>query len=122
LLCDELDEKQSNTLNNTNSNKTNIITHDYDDEEELLEMFEMQEECRLEMMKFYVQAQNPELFEEVYYGVNYSGEQSNNSNSKQYQQQQVSSQQNQRDQHQNKVNGLTNMMKDNLNLKECSNP
>ena len=31
----------------------------------------MQEECRLEMMKFYVQSQNPKLFEEIYHDVSY---------------------------------------------------
>lgn len=43
----------------------------FDDEEEMLEMMAMQEECRLEMMKFYIQSQNPNLFEEVYHGVSY---------------------------------------------------
>ncbi len=43
----------------------------YDDEEEMLEMMAMQEECRLEMMKFYIQSQNPTLFEEIYHDVSY---------------------------------------------------
>ena len=34
-------------------------------------MLEMQEECRLEMMKFYIQSQNPSLFEEIYHDVSY---------------------------------------------------
>ena len=42
-----------------------------DDEEEMMEMMAMQEECRLEMMKFYVQSQNPKLFEEIYHDVSY---------------------------------------------------
>ncbi len=42
-----------------------------DDEEEMLEMMAMQEECRLEMMKFYIQSQNPTLFEEIYHDVSY---------------------------------------------------
>lgn len=40
-----------------------------------MQMLEMQEECRMEMMKYYIQAQNPELFEEVYFGVSYEPEQ-----------------------------------------------
>ena len=40
-----------------------------------MQMLEMQEECRMEMMKYYIQAQNPELFEEVYFGVSYESEQ-----------------------------------------------
>jgi len=36
-----------------------------------MEMFAMQEECRLEMMKFYIQSQNPALFEEIYHEVSY---------------------------------------------------
>jgi hypothetical protein len=46
----------------------------FDDEEEMFEMMAMQEECRLEMMKFYIQSQNPKLFEEVYHGVSYPDE------------------------------------------------
>ena len=42
-----------------------------EDEEDLLEMMAMQEECRLEMMKFYIQSQNPSLFEEIYHDVSY---------------------------------------------------
>ncbi len=42
-----------------------------DDEEEMMEMMAMQEECRLEMMKFYIQSQNPNLFEEIYHDVSY---------------------------------------------------
>lgn len=34
-------------------------------------MMAMQEECRLEMMKFYIQSQNPSLFEEIYHDVSY---------------------------------------------------
>lgn len=34
-------------------------------------MLAMQEECRLEMMKFYIQSQNPNLFEELYHDVSY---------------------------------------------------
>jgi hypothetical protein len=41
------------------------------DEEEMFEMMAMQEECRLEMMKFYIQSQNPELFSEIYHDVSY---------------------------------------------------
>jgi len=37
----------------------------------MLEMMAMQEECRLEMMKFYIQSQNPSLFEEIYHDVSY---------------------------------------------------
>lgn len=40
-------------------------------EDELEEMMAMQEECRLEMMKFYIQSQNPTLFEEIYHDVSY---------------------------------------------------
>lgn len=40
-------------------------------EDELEEMMAMQEECRLEMMKFYIQSQNPALFEEIYHDVSY---------------------------------------------------
>ena len=36
-----------------------------------MEMMAMQEECRLEMMKFYIQSQNPNLFEEIYHDVSY---------------------------------------------------
>ncbi len=46
----------------------------FDDEEDMFEMMAMQEECRLEMMKFYIQSQNPKLFEEVYHGVSYPDE------------------------------------------------
>lgn len=42
-----------------------------EDEEEMLEMMAMQEECRLEMMKFYIQSQNPKLFETIYHDVSY---------------------------------------------------
>jgi hypothetical protein len=42
-----------------------------DDEDELFEMMAMQEECRMEMMKFYIQSQNPNLFEEIYHDVSY---------------------------------------------------
>ncbi|CAF1139327.1 unnamed protein product [Brachionus calyciflorus] len=42
-----------------------------DDEEDMMEMMAMQEECRLEMMKFYIQSQNPNLFEEIYHDVSY---------------------------------------------------
>jgi hypothetical protein len=42
-----------------------------EDEDELLEMMAMQEECRMEMMKFYIQSQNPSLFEEIYHDVSY---------------------------------------------------
>jgi len=42
-----------------------------DDEEDMMEMMAMQEECRLEMMKFYIQSQNPTLFEEIYHDVSY---------------------------------------------------
>lgn len=41
------------------------------DEDEMEEMMAMQEECRLEMMKFYIQSQNPALFEEIYHDVSY---------------------------------------------------
>lgn len=41
------------------------------DEEEMFEMMAMQEECRMEMMKFYIQSQNPELFSEIYHDVSY---------------------------------------------------
>lgn len=40
-------------------------------EDEMEEMMAMQEECRLEMMKFYIQSQNPALFEEIYHDVSY---------------------------------------------------
>lgn len=49
----------------------NVESQQFDDEEDLLEMMAMQEECRLEMMKFYIQSQNPSLFENVYHGVSY---------------------------------------------------
>jgi hypothetical protein len=45
--------------------------NDCDDEEEMFEMMAMQEECRMEMMKFYIQSQNPELFSEIYHDVSY---------------------------------------------------
>ena len=41
------------------------------DDEDLDEILAMQEECRLEMMKFYIQSQNPNLFEEIYHDVSY---------------------------------------------------
>lgn len=41
------------------------------EEEDMMEMMAMQEECRLEMMKFYIQSQNPNLFEEIYHDVSY---------------------------------------------------
>lgn len=50
---------------------------DYDghlNDDELLEMLEMQEECRREMMKTYVQANNPGMFEEIYHNVAYPDE------------------------------------------------
>jgi hypothetical protein len=37
-------------------------------------MLEMQEECRREMMTTYVQANNPTMFEEIYYNVSYPDE------------------------------------------------
>lgn len=49
-----------------------------DDEEEMFEMMAMQEECRLEMMKFYIQSQNPTLFEEIYHDVSYPDGHKNN--------------------------------------------
>lgn len=42
-----------------------------EDEEEMFEMMAMQEECRLEMMKFYIQSQNPNLFENIYHDMSY---------------------------------------------------
>lgn len=44
------------------------------DEDELLEMMAMQDECRMEMMKFYIQSQNPELFSDIYHEVSYPDE------------------------------------------------
>lgn len=41
------------------------------DEDEMLEMMAMQDECRMEMMKFYIQSQNPELFSDIYHDVSY---------------------------------------------------
>ena len=63
----------------------------FDDEEEMFEMMAMQEECRLEMMKFYIQSQNPGLFEEVYHGVSYPDEQLAKQQNDQPQQQQQQS-------------------------------
>lgn len=57
-------------LTNQISNNSNDDEQGCDDEE-LLEMMAMQEECRLEMMKFYIQSQNPNLFEEIYHDVSY---------------------------------------------------
>lgn len=57
-------------LTNQISNNSNDDDQGCDDEE-LLEMMAMQEECRLEMMKFYIQSQNPNLFEEIYHDVSY---------------------------------------------------
>ena len=54
-------------------------------------MMAMQEECRLEMMKFYIQSQNPGLFEEVYHGVSYPDEQLAKQQNDQPQQQQQQS-------------------------------
>ena len=56
------------------ANKVNEDLY-YEDDEDFMEMLQMQEECRMEMMKYYIQAQNPELFEEVYYGVSYEPDQ-----------------------------------------------
>lgn len=57
--------------NNNNNNNNNDDEPTCEDEEEMLEMMAMQEECRLEMMKFYIQSQNPALFEEIYHDVSY---------------------------------------------------
>ncbi len=92
----------------------------FDDEEEMLEMMAMQEECRMEMMKFYIQSQNPGLFEEVYHGVSYPDQESSSSanatsqqeqhqqqhQQQQNQQQQYQQQQNQQQQHQQQQNQL----------------
>ena len=43
-------------------------------DDEFLEMLDMQEECQREMMKTYVQANNPTMFEEIYYNVAYPDE------------------------------------------------
>lgn len=63
------------SASSSSSRYTNNIEEDQvqncDDEEEMMEMMAMQEECRLEMMKFYVQSQNPKLFEEIYHDVSY---------------------------------------------------
>ena len=56
---------------NQNDNNQYDEEQPCEDEEEMLEMMAMQEECRLEMMKFYVQSQNPKLFEEIYHDVSY---------------------------------------------------
>jgi hypothetical protein len=72
----ETTNHQSNSTNNNNNNNYGYNYDDNqeppcDDEEEMLEMMAMQEECRLEMMKFYIQSQNPSLFEEIYHDVSY---------------------------------------------------
>lgn len=59
-------QQQSNKNSNTNNPEPEL-----DDEEEMAEMMAMQEECRLEMMKFYIQSQNPALFESIYHDVSY---------------------------------------------------
>ena len=68
--------RNNNTSRQNSRNQNGHANHDddepqFDDEEEMLEMLEMQEECRLEMMKFYIQSQNPSLFEEIYHDVSY---------------------------------------------------
>jgi hypothetical protein len=65
-MCDQL-----NNNNNSNGEKNLNEEQPQFNDDELFEMMQMQEECRLEMMKYYIQAQNPNLFEEVYYGVSY---------------------------------------------------
>jgi hypothetical protein len=63
---------QENRNENNNSDEQNESNEPgLDDEEDLEEMLAMQEECRLEMMKFYIQSQNPNLFEELYHDVSY---------------------------------------------------
>lgn len=59
---------QENFYDNNNNNNNN---NDPCDDEEMFEMMAMQEECRLEMMKFYIQSQNPTLFEQIYHDVSY---------------------------------------------------
>lgn len=59
-------QQQLNNKSNTNNPEPEL-----DDEEEMAEMMAMQEECRLEMMKFYIQSQNPALFESIYHDVSY---------------------------------------------------
>lgn len=63
-------EHANNPYSNGNANYEDNLDQ-CDDEEEMLEMMAMQEECRLEMMKFYIQSQNPKLFEDIYHDVSY---------------------------------------------------
>ncbi len=65
-------DQESHSPQNGHPEEANV--DQFDDEEEMIEMMAMQEECRLEMMKFYIQSQNPKLFEEVYHGVSYPDE------------------------------------------------
>lgn len=65
---DQPEQSSQQTRGGDNNNNTEP---QLDDEEEMAEMMAMQEECRLEMMKFYIQSQNPTLFEEIYHDVSY---------------------------------------------------
>jgi hypothetical protein len=62
---------QSSSGGHHNNNNDYDDEPQIEDEDELLEMMAMQEECRMEMMKFYIQSQNPSLFEEIYHDVSY---------------------------------------------------
>jgi hypothetical protein len=71
----------------------------------------MQEECRLEMMKFYIQSQNPTLFEEIYHDVSYPSQMGNSMQQQQNYQQQDQQQHypSSDDQNQSKVNSITSI-------------
>lgn len=78
ILQDDKIRDQLNPVSNygnqaeeAQNNDNNNSEPQLDDEEEMAEMMAMQEECRLEMMKFYIQSQNPTLFEEIYHDVSY---------------------------------------------------
>ena len=62
----QLSQQMSNDLNLNQPDQSGEP-----DEDDLLEMMAMQDECRMEMMKFYIQSQNPELFSEIYHDVSY---------------------------------------------------
>lgn len=68
-LNPDVDNQQSNFQFQQQDFSDNL--ENCEDEEEMLEMMAMQEECHLEMMKFYIQSQNPKLFETIYHDVSY---------------------------------------------------
>lgn len=74
ILQDDRIRDQLNPAAQQAASPQNTSDEVYDnacEEEDMMEMMAMQEECRLEMMKFYIQSQNPNLFEEIYHDVSY---------------------------------------------------